>query len=130
MTPNMIVGITIGAAGMGLLIAVLYLWMPRKPERHIIGPCVMPGRVCLMHRSDRYVQDKRITRAGGIRGAAPSVTPEQVIAIHKMLVIPPTAETPNHTETVIINIKGGSRNLSSERVATLIKELNDSTGVR
>jgi len=94
MTPNMIVGITIGAAGMGLLIAVLYLWMPRKPERHIIGPCVMPGRVCLMHRSDRYVQDKRIS------------------------------------ETVSINIEGGPRNLSSEQVAALIKELNDRTGVR
>jgi len=94
MTPNMIVGITIGAAGMGLLIAVLYLWMPRKPERHIIGPCVMPGRVCLMHRSDRYAQDKRIS------------------------------------ETVSINIEGGPRNLSSEQVAALIKELNDRTGVR
>lgn len=94
MTPDMIVGIYIGAALMGLLIAVLYLWMPRKVERHIVGPCVMPGRVCMMHRNDRYVQDKRIT------------------------------------ETVSININGGPRNLSPEQVASLIKELNDRTGVR
>lgn len=94
MTPDMIVGIAIGAAGMGLLIAVLYLWMPRKVEHHIVGPCVLPDSFYLMRRGDRYEQDKRIT------------------------------------ETVSINIQGGPRNLSPEQAASLIKELNDRTGVR
>lgn len=94
MTTDMIVGIAIGAAGMGLLIAVLYLWMPRKPERHIVGPCLMPGGICLMHRNDRYVQD--LSEVGPtyrelrpvitvkIDGTGkPHMTPDQIAAMHE-----------------------------------------------
>lgn len=42
MSPDMIVGIAIGAAGMGLLIAALYLWMPRKVERLADGIVIVP----------------------------------------------------------------------------------------